>query len=68
MIGSLIKSLVYDPATKQLTARFSTSTYIYHGVPEQLGNSINNTFQSREQEDVFACHVEGKYRSTRETT
>ena len=67
MISSLIRGFSYDAEKKQLTVRFSTSTYIYHNVPPELGK-VADVFDSREAEDIFACRIEGKFRSTRETT
>jgi len=64
---AFIKGVDYDADKKQLTVRFQTSTYIYHGVPEELGKGIANEFESAVVEHVFYSRVEGKYKSERVT-
>jgi len=62
-----IRGVAYDGAAKQLTVKFQTSSYIYHGVPPELGNAMAGTFESSEVEGLFNARVEGKFRSERVT-
>ena len=62
-----IRGVSYDEPKKQLTVRFSTSTYVYHDVPPESGRALTHfAMQNSEIEDAFNAEIEGKFRSTRE--